>query len=212
MTYNYLYALSNPFQSDRGEPLEIMSEFEKNLLISEIKKRPNAKKKSLYITCSFSFFVNVRSSDRQVGSWDRRMTSDAVGCRQIMVTCAPKFIFLDQKGADFPNLGTQNSTVTFFSRNKAFKGHKKAKKITTALLEGQLLLFFWGNKYEDVIDAMKKQNDDPLLRMCTNSTFFQVLLTKGTKNGRSVIFNEKAVFFCFIVIKLTCRTFLSLCL
>ena len=35
--------------------------------------------------------------------------------RRIMATCAPKFTFLDQKGTDFPNLGTQNSTVTFFS-------------------------------------------------------------------------------------------------
>ena len=98
-----------------------------------------------------------------------------------MVTCPPTFTFLDQKGTDFPNSKTQNSTVTFFSGNKAFKGHKKAQKITTALIKGQLLLFFGGNKYEDVIDVMKKQNDDPLLKMCINSTPF--LLTKGTKKG-----------------------------
>ena len=56
-------------------------------------------------------FVSVGSSD--------------LGWRQIMGTCAPKFTFLGQKGTDFPNLGTQNSTVTFFLR-KASKGHKKA--------------------------------------------------------------------------------------
>ena len=56
-----------------------------------------------------------------------------------------------------------------------------AQKIPTALLKGQLLLFFGGNKYEDVIDVMKKQNDDPLLKMCPNSTTFQALLTTGTK-------------------------------
>ena len=151
-------------------------------------------------SASCLFFSDQKSSDRVVG-W-----------RRIMVTCAPKFTFIEQKGTYFPNLGTQNSNVTFFSWNNAFKGHKKAQKITTALLKGQLPLFFWGKKYEDVIDVIKKQNDDLLLKMCTNSTTFQALLTKGTKKGRSIIIHGKAVFFCFRVIKLTCRTFRSLSL
>ena len=81
-----------------------------------------------------------------------------------MGTCAPKFTFLDQKGTDFPNLGTQNSTETFFSSKKAYIGHKKAQKISTALLKGYLstLIFWGGNKYEGIIDVMKKQNHDPL--------------------------------------------------
>ena len=132
-------------------------------------------------TTPFTFQISVKTRVVFSCPFFRDQKSSDVGWRRIMVTCAPKFTFVDQKGTDFPNLGTQNSTVTFFSWNKAFKGHKKAQKITTALLKGQLLSFFWGNKYEDVIDVMKKQNDDPLLKMCINSTTF--LLTRGTKKG-----------------------------
>ena len=53
----------------------------------------------------------------------------------IMGTCASKLTFLDQKRAEFPNFGAQNSTVTFISWKEASKDHKKATKITNALLK-----------------------------------------------------------------------------
>ena len=112
----------------------LLTSWKKSLLISKIKNIVRLKKKSIYLTFSFSFFVSVGSLD--------------IGWHRIMDTCAPKFTFIDQKGTDFPNLGTQNSTVTFFSWNKAFKGHKKAKKITIAIVFGHQLsnlgkIFSW---------------------------------------------------------------------
>ena len=62
---------------------------------------------------------------------------------------------------------------------------------------------------------MKKPKDDSFhFGECIplNSTTFQVLLTKGTEKERSVLINENAVFFSLNVNKLTCRTFLLLCL
>ena len=123
-------------------------------------------------TCSFSFFINVRSSDRQM--------SDDVGSWSPMPQSSP---LLTKKGLISLTWGHWIQLWHFFSWNKAFKGHKKTQKVATALLKGQLLFFWGGNKYEDVIDVMKKQNDDPLLRRCTNSTTFQALLTKSTKKG-----------------------------
>ena len=45
-----------------------------------------------------------------------------------MGTCVPKFTFLHQKRADFPNLGARNSTVTFFLEKRPLKVAKRPQK------------------------------------------------------------------------------------
>ena len=104
----------------------LLTSWKKSLLISKIKNRCYAEK-NRSISPLFHF---LSAPDRQIfGSLD-------IGWRRIMGTRTPKFTFLGQKGTDFPNLGTHISTVTFSSSKKASKGHKKAKKITAALLKG----------------------------------------------------------------------------